>query len=114
MPGESALPHVSNMGGASTHSSRRSEMTRGDEPSCPNYHDAELTDRFSGAMIMKSTLLIAVTAVLLVGAQAGQNDSAIKDVREAIGVLNDAFAKHDADAIRRLMTDEHLSITSYY
>lgn len=63
---------------------------------------------------MKSKLLLAATAVLLIGAQGGQNNSATKDVREAISVLNDAFTKRDADTIRRLMTDEHISITSYY
>lgn len=63
---------------------------------------------------MKSKLLIVLTACLLIAAQGGQKDSVVKDVQQAIGTLNDAFTKRDADAIRRLMIEEHVSITSYY
>jgi len=63
---------------------------------------------------MKSKMLIVLTAGLLIGAQETNQNPAIKEVRQAIGVLNDAFTKRDADAIRKLMIDEHLSITPYY
>src|SRR5881394_2930879 len=63
---------------------------------------------------MKSKLLIVLAAGLLIGAQKSENNPAIKEVRQAISTLNDAFVKRDADALRRLMTDDHLSITAYY
>lgn len=63
---------------------------------------------------MRSKLLIALTAVLLIGAQAGKNSPAIKDIEEANRALNEAFTKRDAEAIRRLTAEEHVAITSYY
>jgi ketosteroid isomerase-like protein len=63
---------------------------------------------------MKSKMLLVLTAGLLIGAQDAKQNPAVQEIQKAIGTLNDAFAKRDADAVRRLMIDEHLSITAYY
>ena len=63
---------------------------------------------------MRSKLLIALAAVLLIGAEGGKTSPAVKDIEEANRTLNEAFTKRDAEAIRRLMTEEHVAITSYY
>lgn len=63
---------------------------------------------------MNAKMLIVLMAGLLIGAGAGQEGAAIKEVEQAIGTLNEAFVKKDSDAIRRLMADEHLAITAYY
>jgi uncharacterized protein (TIGR02246 family) len=63
---------------------------------------------------MKTKMLIIVTAGLLVAADAPKDDAAVKEVEKAITVLNEAFTKNDADAIQRLMTEDHVAITPYY
>jgi ketosteroid isomerase-like protein len=63
---------------------------------------------------VKTKMLIVLTASLLIGAGAGQDGAAVKEVEQAIRTLNEAFVKKDADTIRRLMADEHLAITAYY
>lgn len=55
-------------------------------------------------------------ALLAVSASAASADDAatINAVKAAFSALDDAFARRDADAIKRMMTADHLSITSYY
>ncbi len=65
-------------------------------------------------MKSKSTLLIVLAAGLLMGADTAKDAGAAKEVAQAIQTLNDAFLKANPDQIRRLMTDEHVSITPYY
>ncbi len=51
----------------------------------------------------------ALAAMLLLGA-----DGPTEDVEKAVSALNEAFHKGDADAARRLMTDDHVAVTAYY
>jgi ketosteroid isomerase-like protein len=62
---------------------------------------------------MKLRVFAVLAAGLLMGADAPQ-DSASKDVEKALRALNEAFKNRDADAIQRLMTDNHVAITPYY
>jgi ketosteroid isomerase-like protein len=54
-----------------------------------------------------AVLLVVLLAVPLRGDEAGE-------VRKALEALNQAFEKRNADAIRALMTDDHVAVTSYY
>ena len=63
---------------------------------------------------MKSKVLLILSAGLLIGAGAGKDEGAVKEIQQAMQGLNDAFAKGDAAAIRRLTTEEHVAITPYY
>jgi ketosteroid isomerase-like protein len=63
---------------------------------------------------MKKTLLLVALAGLLLGADAPKENPAIKEVEKAINELNTAYEKRDADAIKRLTTPEHVSVTPYY
>lgn len=63
---------------------------------------------------MTRTVVAVLAAGLFLGADARGEDSAVKEVKEAIGALNKAFAKRDADAARRLMTADHVAVTAYY
>jgi uncharacterized protein (TIGR02246 family) len=58
---------------------------------------------------MKRNLLLVLTASLLIAADA--KDDAVKEVEKAITVLNKAFEKGDAEALKALMTDDHVAIT---
>jgi ketosteroid isomerase-like protein len=58
---------------------------------------------------MKANLL----AVLAAGLSLGMGGAA-HEVEKALAELNEAFAKQDRDAIRRLMTDDHVAVTGYY
>jgi ketosteroid isomerase-like protein len=60
-----------------------------------------------------SALAAALVGLLLLGADAPKDD-AVKEVEKALDVLNDAFVKRDTDAIKRLMTPDHVAITTYY
>lgn len=62
---------------------------------------------------MRTTVvLLAVLAFPVSSAQA--DDKSTEEILKALGTLNEAFTKSDADAIRRLMTDDHSAITPYY
>jgi len=64
---------------------------------------------------MKSVMLTAVAAALVIGAGAAkEDDGAVKEIRQAMRTLNDAFAKGQPDAIKRLTTAGHVAITPYY
>lgn len=63
---------------------------------------------------MRPKLLISLATCLFLGAHTPQAASPAKEVEQAINVLNEAFQKRDADAIQRLMTDDHISVTPYY
>lgn len=63
---------------------------------------------------MKTKLLLFLFGGLLIGAEPATDNSAIKEVEQAIRVLNEAFVKRDPEVIRRLMTDDHIAITPYY
>lgn len=60
---------------------------------------------------MKPMLFALLAVALLVAAdEAG---SAVKDVEKALRELNDAFVSRDAAVLKKLMTEDHVSITSY-
>ena len=63
---------------------------------------------------MNGKILTVLVAGLLIAAGAGKEEGAGKDIEQAMQSLNDAFAKGDAAAIRRLTADEHVAITPYY
>jgi ketosteroid isomerase-like protein len=63
---------------------------------------------------MKIASLAAFAALFIVGQIARADESASKEIEKALTVLNDAFVKKDVDAIKKLMTDDHVSITPYY
>ncbi len=63
---------------------------------------------------MKWKLILGLAAGLLIGAGAGKEEGAEKEIRQSLQSLNDGFAKGDAAAIRRLTVDEHVAITPYY
>jgi hypothetical protein len=63
---------------------------------------------------MRSKVLLILSAGLLVGAGAANDDGPVKEIQQAMQSLNDAFAKADAAMIRRLTTEEHVAITPYY
>src|SRR5215467_11198942 len=69
---------------------------------------------FRGDTHMKSKVLLILSAGLLIGAGAGKDEGAVKEIQQAMQNLNEAFAKGDAAAIRRLVADEHVAITPYY
>jgi uncharacterized protein (TIGR02246 family) len=57
--------------------------------------------------------LLAVVATLAVVLLLAADDPA-KEVEKAINALNEAFQKGDAEAIKRLTTDDHVAVTAYY
>jgi hypothetical protein len=61
-------------------------------------------------------LALCVGVLLAVGASVTDADDAatINAVKAAVSALDDAFTRRDGDAIKRLMTADHLAITSYY
>jgi ketosteroid isomerase-like protein len=63
---------------------------------------------------MTSKVLLILSAGLFIGADAGKDEGAVKEIQQAMQNLNEAFAKGDAAAIRRLVADEHVAITPYY
>jgi uncharacterized protein (TIGR02246 family) len=63
---------------------------------------------------MTRKLLAVVAAGLMLGAGEPGDERAIREVKQALGVLNEAFEKGDAAAIRKLMTDDHRAVTSFY
>ena len=60
---------------------------------------------------MNPSHIVSVVAVLLVG--AGDPGPAAKEVEKSVRQLNDAFVTRDADVLKKLMTADHVSITSY-
>jgi ketosteroid isomerase-like protein len=59
--------------------------------------------------------LLAVLAVAgLFGADAPADDKSVQEVEKAIKALNEAFQNRDADAVKRLTTEDHVAITPYY
>src|SRR5262249_38400031 len=71
---------------------------------------------FPEVSVMKSVMLTALAAaVLVIGLGAAKDDEgAVKELRQAVRALNDAFAKSQPEAIKRLTTEEHVAITPYY
>src|SRR5262245_15081769 len=64
---------------------------------------------------MNRKLLLTAVLGLFISFGARADDAAsIKEVEKAIQALNDAFAKQDAAAIKRLTTDDSVAITPYY
>jgi len=57
---------------------------------------------------------LAAFAVLLIAVPIARADDATKEIEKALAALNDAFVKKDADAIKKLMSDDHISVTTYY
>jgi ketosteroid isomerase-like protein len=66
--------------------------------------------------LMKTIVLTAAAAAILAfGAGAAKDDEdAIRDIKKAMRTLNEAFAKGDADGIKRLTLDDHVAITPYF
>ncbi len=65
---------------------------------------------------MTKLLALCVGVLLAVGASVADADNAatINAVKAAISALDDAFARRDGEAIKGLMTTDHLAVTSYY
>ncbi|MGE5192764.1 MAG: nuclear transport factor 2 family protein [Deltaproteobacteria bacterium] len=61
---------------------------------------------------MKRKVLVVLAAGLLIA--AGKDEGAVKEIQQSLQTLNEAFARGDAEAIRRLTADEHVAITPYY
>jgi ketosteroid isomerase-like protein len=61
-----------------------------------------------------SATLLAVLAALPLGAGGPGGGTAVKEVEKALASLNEAFAKQDAAAIKRLTTADHVAVTGYY
>jgi ketosteroid isomerase-like protein len=59
-------------------------------------------------------ILAVLVAGLLVGGDVPKDNAAPKEVQKAVTALNTAFERRDANAIGRLMTDDHVSVTAYY
>jgi uncharacterized protein (TIGR02246 family) len=62
---------------------------------------------------MQKVLALSLAAGLLAGADSAEQ-TAQKQVDQAVRRLNAAFEKGDPDLLRRLMTDDHVAITTYY
>jgi hypothetical protein len=62
---------------------------------------------------MKLTMLAAAALGLLLAGDAIGDGAAAKEVESALRDLNTAFAKQDAGAMRRLIADDQVSVTSY-
>jgi uncharacterized protein (TIGR02246 family) len=63
---------------------------------------------------MTRTTLAVLAVGLLLGADTTKDDPAAKDVEKAITTLNEAFQKRDAEAIKPLLTEDHVAVTVYY
>jgi ketosteroid isomerase-like protein len=57
--------------------------------------------------------LLACLFGLFAGVPARGQDAA-RDVERALDALNKAFQKNDTEAIKRLMTADHVAVTAYY
>jgi len=62
---------------------------------------------------MTRTILAVLAVGLLPGADTPRDEPA-KDVEKAITTLNEAFQKKDAEAIKRLLAEDHVAVTVYY
>jgi ketosteroid isomerase-like protein len=58
---------------------------------------------------MKVTML-----AVLISLPLGAGDPAVREVEKAVGMLNAAFVKQDAAAVKRLTTADHVAVTGYY
>jgi ketosteroid isomerase-like protein/outer membrane protein assembly factor BamB len=54
------------------------------------------------------------TLLALAALSLGAGDPAVREVEKALANLNEAFAKQDAAAIKRLTTADHVAVTGYY
>src|SRR5262245_53772244 len=59
-------------------------------------------------------LVIALATGLPVAAGTPGQKQATKEIKEALSSLNAAFAKGDAAAVKRLLTADHVAVTTYY
>lgn len=69
--------------------------------------------KFQELTLMKPMVLL-VLGVLIGAGAAKEDEGGVKEIRQAMRSLNDAFAKGQPDAIKRLTTGEHVAITPYY
>jgi len=60
---------------------------------------------------MNPRVLLPLVAIALVG--AGEGGTPAKEVEKFLRQLNDAFVTRDADVVKKLMTTDHVNITSY-
>lgn len=58
-------------------------------------------------------LAFSLIALSLPLVAAADDAPAAKEVEKALRRLNDAFVSRDADVLKKLMTEDHVSITSY-
>src|SRR5262249_23482089 len=63
---------------------------------------------------MKVKLLTVVAIGLLLGAEAPKADPAAKEVEKGLAALNEAFKNGNVDAVKDLMTEDHVAVTPYY
>ena len=63
---------------------------------------------------MKAKLLAVVAVGLSLGAGGPGDETAAKGVEKALRLLNEAFARRDAEAIKRLTTADHVAVTGSY
>jgi ketosteroid isomerase-like protein len=63
---------------------------------------------------MKKSILATLTLAVLIAGPIRADEDASKEVEKAIGLLNTAFQKRDAKAIKSLMTADHIAVTGYY
>ena len=63
---------------------------------------------------MTQQILASIAVGFLLGvAQAGE-DPAMREVKQGLAALNDAFEKGDSASVKKLMTDDHIAVTPYY
>ncbi len=65
---------------------------------------------------MKTILFTALAASLLAfgGGAAKEDEGAVREIKKAMRTLNEAFAKGEADTIKRLTLGDHVAITPYF
>jgi ketosteroid isomerase-like protein len=65
--------------------------------------------------MLRSIPTIAVLSTLVFSSNPVQADEAVfRIVKTALEELNDAFKKNNPDAVKRLMTEDHIAVTAYY
>lgn len=63
---------------------------------------------------MKAKVLVVLAACCLVAAEGPEDRTAMQAVEKAMTALNEAFKNGDAEMVKRLMTADHVAVTSYY
>ena len=80
-------------------------------------HASELFRSYEGETLMRNIAAIvwAILCLAVAGATVHAGDAEqIKAIDAAIVALDAAFERQDEDAIKQLMTDDHIAVTPYY